>query len=46
MRPRTAAPRICRRLRLHDMRENMGAAYGRLPDEATRRRIEQFVDSL
>jgi diketogulonate reductase-like aldo/keto reductase len=28
------------------MRENMGAARGRLPDEALRRRMEQYVDSL
>jgi diketogulonate reductase-like aldo/keto reductase len=28
------------------MRENMGAVRGRLPDEATRRRMEQYVDSL
>jgi diketogulonate reductase-like aldo/keto reductase len=28
------------------MRENMGAARGRLPDAAMRRRMEQYVDSL
>jgi diketogulonate reductase-like aldo/keto reductase len=28
------------------MRENMGAARGRLPDAALRRRMEQYVDSL
>jgi len=28
------------------MRENMGACRGRLPDEATRRRMEQLIDSL
>ncbi len=28
------------------MRENMGACRGRLPDQATRRRMEEFFDSL
>jgi aryl-alcohol dehydrogenase-like predicted oxidoreductase len=28
------------------MRENMGACRGRLPDEPTRRRMEQVIDSL
>jgi len=28
------------------LRENMGACRGRLPDEATRRRMEEFIDSL
>jgi diketogulonate reductase-like aldo/keto reductase len=28
------------------LRQNMGAGVGRLPDEATRRRMEQLIDSL
>ena len=28
------------------LRENMGACRGRLPDEATRRRMEEYLDSL
>jgi hypothetical protein len=28
------------------MLDNLGAAYGELPDEPTRRRIEKFVDAL
>jgi len=28
------------------LRENMGACVGRLPDEATRRRMEELIDSL
>ncbi len=28
------------------LRENMGAAVGRLPDDATRRRMESLIDSL
>ena len=29
-----------------NMLDNMGAAYGQLPDEATRRRMEELVDGL
>jgi aryl-alcohol dehydrogenase-like predicted oxidoreductase len=29
-----------------NMLDNLGAAYGELPDEPTRRRIEKFVDAL
>jgi len=29
-----------------NMLDNLGAAYGELPDEATRRRMEQLVDAL
>lgn len=32
--------------RVEHMRENMGAARGRLPDEATRKRMLEYVDSL
>jgi len=32
--------------RVDHVRENLGAAYGRLPDEAMRRRMIAFVDSL
>ncbi len=28
------------------LRENMGACAGRLPDEATRRRMEEVIDAL
>jgi diketogulonate reductase-like aldo/keto reductase len=30
----------------HHMVDNMGAAHGRLPDAALRRRQEEFMDSL
>jgi aryl-alcohol dehydrogenase-like predicted oxidoreductase len=29
-----------------NMLDNIGAAYGDLPDEATRRRMESFVEAL
>jgi len=32
--------------RQRNMLDNLGAAYGELPDEATRRRMEQVVDAL
>jgi aryl-alcohol dehydrogenase-like predicted oxidoreductase len=32
--------------RQNHMLDNLGAAYGELPDEPTRRRIEKFVDAL
>ena len=32
--------------RPHHMRDNMGAAMGRLPDEATRQRMIQLVEAL
>jgi predicted protein tyrosine phosphatase len=28
------------------MVDNMGAAYGRMPDEAERRRMIEFIDAL
>jgi diketogulonate reductase-like aldo/keto reductase len=31
---------------LHHMADNLGAGYGGMPDEATRRRMAAFVDSL
>ncbi len=30
----------------HNMLDNMGAAYGELPDSAMRKRMEQFIDAL
>jgi len=32
--------------RPHHMQDNMAAAYGRLPDEAERRRMVEFIESL
>lgn len=32
--------------KVHHLRDNMGAAYGRLPDEAMRRRMIEFFDAL
>jgi diketogulonate reductase-like aldo/keto reductase len=36
--PATSKPR--------NMLDNMGAAYGELPDAATRRKMEQLIDGL
>ena len=32
--------------KVHHLRDNMGAAYGRLPDEAMRRRMVEFFEAL
>ena len=32
--------------KVRHLRDNMGAAYGRLPDEATRKRMTEFFDAL
>ena len=32
--------------KLHHLEDNMGAAFGRLPDQATRIRMEQTIDAL
>jgi len=32
--------------KVHHLEDNMGAAYGRLPDQVMRKRMEEFIDSL
>lgn len=32
--------------KVHHLEDNMGAAFGRLPDQATRKRMESLIDSL